>query len=135
MKYLELIRKYAIIVVIALTLIGLGVWKFLKKKGSSQSNEANELIQGTDFSDTEKALLITKATQVAHHLGTAYPSADPRSWTENDKEVYDLLKNVTKKEFDVISDLYFKIYAKGKNLSADLVRLLDNEFYKLLTIK
>ena len=114
---------------------------FIKKKkkvehpDEDKSNQASRIM-------TKKGVSVQKATdysliasQVAHHLGTAYSVFDPRSWTENDKDVYDLLKDVIKQDFKYISLLYFEVYAKGRTLSTDLAKLLDKELYNKLKVK
>lgn len=75
------------------------------------------------------------ALNLAHHLGTKYDWYDPRRWTENDQKVYDILKNITRNDFRIVSKLYFEVYAKGRNLSADLASMLDQKLYEKLTVK
>ena len=75
------------------------------------------------------------AAQIAHNLGTAYSVWNPQRWTENDEEVYNLVEPLSLNEFKVVGDLYFKTYAKGRNLSTDLAKLLDKKYYSLLKVK
>lgn len=83
-----------------------------------------------------KILYKNKAQQLAHHLGTAYHPIDPRYYSENDEEVYNVASTITTvNEFKYISKLYNKVYAIGRTLSSDLLKLLDQEYYVKLLIK
>ena len=75
------------------------------------------------------------AAQIAHNFGTAYSAWNPQRWTENDEEVYNLVQPLSLNEFKIVSDLYFKSYAKGRNLSTDLAKLLDKKYYSILKVK
>jgi hypothetical protein len=72
---------------------------------------------------------------LAENLGTAYGWFDPRRWYEDDKRVYELISELNQKDFNVISALYFEVYAKGRNLSEDLAKNLDSNLYRLLRVK
>ena len=65
--------------------------------------------------------------------GTAYPKWDPRYWTENDKDVYELVMRLNPNDIDVVSKLYHDVYAKGRTLRTDLAKLLDSKYYSKLT--
>lgn len=102
----------------------------------TKDNEAKEILeQDSTISIDARKNLRQVAQSVAHNLGTAYRKIDPRHWTENDQKVFDSLVILTKKEFEIVKDLYFKVYAKGNDLSGDLLRLLDTELYKKLPNK
>lgn len=70
------------------------------------------------------------AREIYHHLGYAYAWYDPRRWTENDKEIYLLLKDFAPipKGIEIA---YYTISA-GRNLKNDLLRLLDRQYYNKL---
>jgi hypothetical protein len=102
---------------------GLAGFRFLKRRKA----------QPTDINATADKINPSKEVQkiardLAHNLGTAYFFLHFRNWTENDKEVYDLLKDLTQAEFDQVSKLYNQVFAIGNDLKSDLNRLLDKEF-------
>jgi hypothetical protein len=82
----------------------------------------------------------TWALGLAQHLGTLYSarsSWNPFDWarslTENDKEVYDLLKNVQNTgQKRILTELYF--FLVQKNLNEDVVKLLDKELLAKLPL-
>lgn len=113
----------------------LTLFNLLKGKDKGQDYSADTSLSGFNLPDDLAEFLKKSAREIAHHLGTAYHWADPRYYSENDKEVYLLVSTLTQSEFDVISKLYFDVYAKGRNLSADLLKLLDTKYYKLLIVK
>jgi hypothetical protein len=69
--------------------------------------------------------IVSSSDSLAHHLGTKYPSYDPRSWTENDKEVMKILRFQVK-NFIHLEKIYFASSAPGRNLKNDVVKLLDS---------
>jgi len=81
-----------------------------------QDNEANTI--------TQNKRLHAIAEELTHHLGTAYSWYNPKSWTENDKEVYNLLIEGL---FDlpVIGVLYRDVYTSGRSLRMDVNKYLD----------
>jgi hypothetical protein len=136
-KILPLITKYWYIVVI----IVLMAVVYLKKKKVTVTEEesskvANEVLNDLRIRDEgAKAHFRAVALQIAENLGTAYNYWDPRSWSENDDKVYELISPLTQSDFNVVSKLYFEIYAKGSDLSTDLAKNLDAKLYALLKIK
>lgn len=117
-----------------------GVAFFLYKKKKTEvtdpSNEADQALNDENIKE-RAAMDVYKAyaLQVAEGLGTAYEWYDPRRLWENDKEVYELLVEFTRRDFQIVSKLYFEVYAKGRDLSTDLAKHLDKKYYKLLKIK
>lgn len=77
---------------------------------------------------THQQRLIAK--EIYHHLGFAYSWYDPRRWTENDEDIYLLLKGFNPIPKG-IATAYF-VYSAGRDLKADLIKLLDTKYYKLL---
>lgn len=70
------------------------------------------------------------AREIYHHLGLAYSFYDPRHWTENDEDIFMLLK-----PFNPIPQGIFTAYyviSEGRNLKADLIKLLDSKYYSQL---
>ncbi len=134
-KLIPLITKYWYLLVIAVLFAVVA----LKKKKVSVSNkdeESDRVLDNARIRDqVAKDYYSNIALQLAQNLGTAYPWYDPRSWTENDQKVYELLQDLNAKDFQVISSLYFEVYAKGQNLSEDLAKTLDSKLYSLLRIK
>lgn len=65
------------------------------------------------------------ADQLAIDLGTAFPSYDPRSWTENDQEVYETLLQLNASTFPAVEVAYNKKY--GRNLRMDVKKNLDRD--------
>lgn len=72
----------------------------------------------------------TIASELFHHLGYAYSWYDPRRWTENDEAVYLLLKQFDFVPYELIQ-CYF-IVSKGRHLRSDVMKVLDDKYYKLL---
>ncbi|WAC02503.1 hypothetical protein N7U66_01970 [Lacinutrix neustonica] len=134
-KILNLIKKHFFVIIVIIIAISLGLFKFLKKKPTDQNGVASGYLNDMNVPQNEHKDYNHVALNVAHHLGTAYSKFDPRHWTENDQEVYSLIKLLDQKGFDVVSSLYFNVYAKGNTLSSDLARLLDAEYYEKLTVK
>lgn len=66
----------------------------------------------------------TIAKQIGLDLGIAYPSYDPRSWTENDEEVVKSVLKVPKTLIKKLTTDYASIYKR--NLQADLQKLVGN---------
>jgi len=134
-KYIELLKKYGVWII----MVVVAVIVFLKKKKSKPVDldlSADNVLDDINVSATNmKQMYKDVALGVAHNLGTAYSFYDPRHWTENDQAVFDLLKDLTRNDFKAVSELYFKVYAVGNNLSADLARLLDKKLYEQLPIK
>lgn len=129
--------RYWVVILILLAALAL----FFKKKkkvehpDEDKSNQAARVLSDKGIGVQQAAEYSLIASQVSHHLGTAYSAWDPRSWSENDKDVYNLLKDLTKQDYKHVSQLYFEVYAKGRTLSTDLAKLLDKDLYKKLKVK
>lgn len=117
-------------------ILGVYLWKKKKAKPKSLDASAQKILDETNgIAPRGKNLLRVIAQSLAVNLGTAFPAYDPRNWTENDEKVYEAVRGLNQEEFDLVSKLYFEVYAKGNTLSADLAKLLDAELYEQLTIK
>jgi len=125
---LDLLKRNIVLIVVVLALLAYGIYKFLKSRPKNKAENAADILGAMGLGDSNVDFG-NLAMQVAHHLGTAYSPYDPRSWTENDEKVYQLLKDTTDEEFIVISRLYHDVYAKGRDLNADLARLLDDQYF------
>lgn len=95
-----------------------------------------EAIKGNQF-DQDKYMADETTNQdrqiaksIYHHLGYAYSWYDPRRWTENDEDVYLLLKNMQPIRKGV--QVAYFVYSAGRNLKDDLLKVLDTKYYKLL---
>lgn len=132
---LGFIKKNSLLIILLLLMVVLGVFKFLKPRPKDQTENANAVLDDTGLSVSKKEELKDKAMQLAHHLGTAYPWYDPRSLTENDQEVFDIMQTLSESDFVHVSQVYFLVYAKGRTLSVDLAKLLDDDLYKELNVK
>lgn len=137
---LVILKKYWSIVLLALIGIYFLVKRVLKRTPESPSQNASELLENIQIdssldSDEEKRKFKDIALNVARHMGTSYPAWDPRSWSENDLEVYRELKDLDKNQFEVVKILYNQVYAKGRDLSQDLSKNLDDKYYKLLNYR
>lgn len=125
------------IVLGVIMIIGL-VYKFFKNKKTKPTDtgeQATSIMQDMGVSATDMTILNNKALGLAEGLGTMYSWWNIKAWYERDENVFNLLKNITQTEFDILSKLYFEVYAKGNNLSQDLASKLDSKYYELLLIK
>lgn len=116
----------------------LGAYLWKKKKVKPENKEANaaNVLSENGVKDEIRQNYFTNVTaQVAEGLGTAYSKFDPRYYLENDERVYDLLKDLNTTEFKIVSQLYRDTYAKGRSLTEDLSKLLDDRYYRLLKFK
>lgn len=113
-------------------LLGFGIvagfkfWKWRKSRPIDVDAQASKINPSTELQKI--------ARELAHHLGTGYFWLNWRSWTENDKEAFELIKDLDRSQFDQVAKLYNQIFASGNDLRADLNRLLDQEYKKQLTI-
>lgn len=80
-----------------------------------------------------KKRLMSSASAIAYNLGVNFTDSgsfwdvfDPRGWTENDEEVGRLLILETH-NFRVIEKLYFNVYTRSRNLSNDVLKLVDKD--------
>lgn len=120
------------------------LYRFLRNqdaKNRAQKAEMQEKQQESAVKDpqvqTKEALAITHNTalhgiakNVAHHLGFIYEWWDPRRWTENDLAIYsEMRKMTTRAQLEQVKQLYFKVYAVGRNLQDDCRAVLDSMYY------
>jgi len=131
---MNFIKKNIFPILVILTILGISTLKLLKRKPKDQTQNASDILDDLGIT-TNQATINQDALDLAHHLGTAYPKWDPRSWTENDEQAFDILKNMSQSHFDLVAKLYHDVYAKGKTLLTDLARLLDDEYYSQLNFK
>lgn len=151
--FFDLIKKYWI-VILGLIFATPVILRYLKD--SQVKNEINDqeeqikLNQSANLSPisqqsglnkiTTNMFLQNMARSLAHNLGTLYQSKphwwsilDPRGWTENDKAVYDDLKQLTNSgQIRLVSECYF--FLTAKNLKEDVRTLLDTELFSKLPL-
>jgi hypothetical protein len=72
--------------------------------------------------------LVEVADSVARNLGVIYPSYDPRSWTENDTDVFNAIKALPPPLVPQLTKVYASKYKR--NLAQDLERNLDDSYYQ-----
>ena len=118
---------------------GSGCGCLLQKKKVEPINKeqnASQILSENGVKENIRQNFFTNLTaQLAEALGTAYSKFDPRYYVENDKKVYELLKDLNTTEFKMVSQLYRDSYAKGRSLTEDLSKMLDDRYYRLLKIK
>lgn len=136
-KLIPMITKYWYVLVI---IVLMAVVYLKKKKVTTDevnvNSTANEILNDLRVRDEgAKTHLKAVALQIAQNLGTAYGMFDPRSWSENDQAVYELVRPLNLSDFKIVSRLYFELYAKGNDLSTDLAKHLDSKLYALLKVK
>ncbi|AGO48874.1 structural protein [Cellulophaga phage phi12a:1] len=136
-KFMQLSKKYWYVLVILAALIAFWIYKIFKKKPTSQTEASDKILikEGVTFNDQAKRDLNNTAIQIAQHLGTSFPWYDPRSWSENDQDLFKIILPLSQKEFDLVAKLYFGVYAKGRDLRVDLANLLDAKYYEQLNVK
>lgn len=110
-------------------IIGLGILTFvgLTVRKKIRTEKASKLVSKAASSQNQKLLGINVpeiAKQIGFDLGTAFPSYDPRRWTENDDAVRILVLKVPKPVIPQLIDSYRKQY--NRNLQDDLQKMLDN---------
>ncbi len=133
---LTLAKKYWAIIFIAFLVLVMILTKKKKVGVSNKDETASNVLENERIREaTSKDYYKSVALQLAENLGTAYGWFDPRRWYEDDKRVYELISELNQKDFNVISALYFEVYAKGRNLSEDLAKNLDSNLYRLLRVK
>jgi len=101
--------------------------KFLQQiKTTKQENILNDpkLQENEALTITQNKRLHAIAEELTHHLGTAYAWYNPKSWTENDKEVLNLLIEGLH-YLPVIGVLYRDVYTSGRSLRMDVNKFLD----------
>ncbi len=134
---LKNLKKW-ILMLISLVLVIVGAWwlfKKMKKKEVEITQTATQVMDKIGVSPVNRTKLNSIAVNVAQNLGFSYSWYDPRRWSENDKEVFELLKDLSQGEFDIVKQLYFEVYAKGRSLSMDLSKFLDSKYYQQLKVK
>jgi hypothetical protein len=118
----------------------------LNKEQSTQlEKDASFVANSNPMTQEQRANKITAnkelhavAKKLAHDLGTKYSDKnsmfswiDPRGWTENDDEVtLTLIKYRT--YYPILQRLYYSCYSNSRDLSADLLELLDSSNLKRL---
>ena len=133
---LNLAKKYWYFLVIAVLVAVISFKKKSKVSVSNKDEESSKVLENARIREqASKDYYRSVALQLAENLGTAYGWFDPRRWYEDDKKVYELVKDLNQKDFEVVSALYFEVYAKGRNLSEDLAKNLDSKLYGLLRVK
>lgn len=125
-------------VVLAL-LVGAYLYK-RKKKGPGNKEDKDETasnaLAGQGIKDAAAQNVYKNITaKIADGLGTNVSWWKPIGWFEDDKGVYELVKDLSLNDFKIIKKLYFETYAKGRDLSTDLATYLDNDYYKMLKVK
>jgi len=101
--------------------------KFLQQiKTTKQENILNDpkLQENEALTITQNKRLHAIAEELTHHLGTAYAWYNPKSWTENDKEVLNLLIEGLH-YLPLIGTLYRDVYTSGRSLRMDVNKFLD----------
>lgn len=98
-----------------------------KKVALSNPSEKSKIIAKI----TTRPDLIEASQSLAHHLGTKYGWYNPKSWTENDKKVYDILKYQIR-NLKILSKLYYEVDAPNRNLKDDVYSYLDSAQLKNL---
>lgn len=132
LKIIQFIKKNIWFLLGLLGIISVLGLKWFKSKPKDKTTTGNQLLTGFNLDEQQKIDYNKISRDLAHHLGTAYSPFNPKHWTENDEDVYNILKDLNSDDFEVISILYFEVYAKGRTLTTDLASLLDDEYYQLL---
>jgi hypothetical protein len=139
--------------VIALIIVGPWLYRYIKAQIQANNEQDAEIDKDKAYESNKdpvvqqsKADKITKskelqaaAKKIAHDLGTKYsdqnsswlsPSTwsifNPKGWTENDEEARNVLLKY-RNYYPTLKRLYHDCYSNSRNLSDDLVDLLDKE--------
>ncbi len=91
--------------------------KIRLKKGIKNYSKTTLPAEGINLTDI--------ARQLGIDLGTAFPSYDPRSWTENDDDAVKTVLKVPKTKMPEFKKVYATLYKR--DAQADLQKLLDSE--------
>lgn len=92
----------------------------------------------TDGKITDKKVrdrLQSRAIELSNHFGFNHDTGNwydvltPRYWTENDKEIEIILVKETH-NFRHLEKLYYGVYTQSRNLSQDILKLLDKQNLK-----
>lgn len=125
---------YIILLLVLAFPIGLKLLKEQKTTPKSNKDASTDYFNKIGVPEHKRGVLDALTMQIAHNLGTSYSVFSFRHWTENDLKIYELLKNVSQQDFEHIKQLYFKVYAKGRNLNSDLASMLDDKYYSQLKL-
>lgn len=105
-------------------------WRKKQKEKDQENNPAsqNELADSVKPKSTSQDLwdrIKNDTALIAHHLGVNYSWYNSQSWSENDAEVAKIL---IRQVYNLkhLETLYYITYAKGRNLKADVLKLLDS---------
>ncbi len=101
----------------------------LEQKKRDMENPTSQIVAANKITPDARLHAITK--NIAHHLGFIYPWWDVRSWSENDQDVYNEFRKLRNRaELKLVIKLYFEVYAVGRSLQSDCLKVLDTEYYK-----
>jgi hypothetical protein len=138
------------LVVIAIPVIAFPLYRFIQRQSlKNEENNADieketQLLENSDpVKQQESANKITPnksiqayAREVGVKLGTFYSDAgnwwdflNPRGWTEDDSRVADIII-YQRNNYALMQKLYNKCYSNSRNLSNDLLTLLDKNELK-----
>jgi hypothetical protein len=109
-----------------IALLGGGTYAFIQFRKKIKLKKEINATTSAATKATVKTLGINVndiARQLGIELGTAYPSYDPRHWTENDETAEKLVLKVPKPLIPQLVKQYASIYKR--NLKDDLIKLLD----------
>lgn len=112
-----------------------------------QENQNPTIAQNKADKITTRKDVQQSAKELAHHLGTMYSDnpdmswlgvdwsfLNPRGWTENDKKVADILLYQWR-NYSYLKRLYHDVYTNSRNLTNDLIKLLDDKELKRVQSK
>lgn len=132
--------KYLVTSVIALPLLVLAYFKIkssIKPQGEGAINDTAVRDVRTKFNLKRETAskVVDYANRLAHDLGTKFDWYDPRRWSENDKESFDLVMNTLKPQRLMRETAFaYVLVTKGRSLKNDLYTLLDERYIKKLDI-
>lgn len=125
-QLIVILSKYWKEFIILLGVIGLYLWRKFKTRPLNAEKLGSALVgNNTEIQNIARELSIK--------LGFAYPVYDPRRWFEYDQDIYMLIRNLSKEQINAVSLVYFRVYAKGRDLKSDLAKYLDSKYYNQLT--
>jgi len=121
----------------ALLAAGIGYTGYKLYKRAEMRREIDKYSSGIDPNTGKKSSApgfisaLAVADTLAIDLGTAFNSLDPRSWTENDQEVFETLAALPAASFPAVEREYNQKY--GRNLRMDIKKNLDRSLLKQIT--
>lgn len=134
-KIIPFLTKYWYLPVAVIILVGY-LWKKKKVAPTNKDESADNVLSAKGIKERSAQDVYKNITaQIAEGLGTTYAWYNPFRWLEDDKKVYELLKDLSIQDFAIIKKLYFETYAKGRDLSTDLANVLDDKYYAILKHK